>query len=79
MKRLLVGLLILPFLSGCTFLNAWVIKGDGKDMSGSYAITSGKADRLDVLGFRYLLITTEKVTTEFLQNLPTIKIIVDKD
>ena len=79
MKKILIGILILPFLSGCMFLNAWLIKGDGKKLGGNYGITSAEAGKIDVIGFRYLLITNQKIDKAFLQNLPTLKITVDND
>ena len=82
MKKLFIVLLLIcliPMLSGCVFLNAWILKGDGKKFGGSYGLAGGNVENLDIIAMRYLLITDQKVTKTFLENLLAAKISVDKD
>lgn len=79
MKKIIALLLLMPFLSGCMVFNCWVIKGDGKDVTGGYKLATGEARRIDAIGLRYLLITDQKIDKKFLEEMPIIKIIVDND
>ena len=79
MRILFIGIICLG-LSGCTFLNAWVIKGDVKDVKGQYQIvTTGEAGRGDIIFGRTLLITTQKINKDFVDSLPNVKVTVDND
>lgn len=80
-KIFLICLLILltPFLSGCVIFSSWVLKGDGKNLAGGYGIVTGEARRADIIGLRYLLITTQKVDKKLLEKLPLVRIVVDND
>ena len=82
MKKIILALslvFLVPLLSGCLILNAWVLKGDGKNLGGGYGPATGEAKRADIIGLRYLCITDQRITTSFLENLPVIRITVDND
>lgn len=82
MKKVLlcsIFLILCIGLTGCTLFNAWLIKGDGKNLKGGYEMASGEAGKVDVIFGRSLLITTQKVNKEFMQSLPAVKVVVDTD
>ena len=66
-------------MTGCTFFRATMIKTDGKGVGGNYGLIGGKAETIDAIFIGYTIITTEKFTKEFLNNLPRAVIKVDKD
>lgn len=78
MKQIAILFLVL-FCSGCTMMNIWVIKGDGKDLKGAYQVANAEASRIDAVFTRTLLLTTQKVNKEFLESLPKVKVTVDND
>ena len=80
MKKLIAGIIVAGMLmTGCTFLRATMVKTDGKGIGGNYGLTSGKAETIDAMYIGYTIVTTEKFTEEFLNNLPSAIITVDKD
>ena len=80
MKKLIAGIIVAGLLmTGCTFFRATMIKTDGRGIGGNYGLTSAKAKTIDAIFIGYTIITTEKFTKEFLNNLPRAVIKVDKD
>ena len=77
--HLIVLCLLVSTLSGCMFINSWILKGDGKKLGGSYGLTDANADNLDVIAMRYLFITDQKIDKEILESLLAARISVDKD
>lgn len=81
MKRFLGVVFLLVFcvmLSGCTVLNSWIIKGDIKDIKGTYPPANGEAGRADAMFLRYFLFTTEKAKP-IIEAIPRLKVTVDND
>ena len=78
-KKAITLLLLLPLLSGCTLLRISTLKADGKDIGGAYALVTGNAKRMDLIGIGYTVITTEQLTEELLNKLPKVLIRVDQD
>ncbi len=75
-----VAVLILAVLcSGCTMYNAWIVKGNGKDLKGKYQVAGAQASNADMIFARSLLFTTQKVNKEFLESLPAVRASMDKD
>jgi hypothetical protein len=79
MKKSILLLVLVFLISGCTLHNAWIVKGDGKDLKGPYQVANAEANKVDVIFTRTLLFTTQKVNKEFLESLPSVKVVVDKD
>ena len=77
--RLVLVCCLIPLLTGCMLLNCWIIKGDGKGLGGSYQMISGKADNMDVIGMRYLLLTDQKMDKKTFESLLAAKITVGDD
>ena len=75
----IILLLLIPLLSGCMFLRISVLKADGKGIGGAYALVSGNAKRMDLIGIGYTVLTTEKLDEELLRSLPKVLIKVDSD
>jgi len=75
----IILLLLIPFLSGCMFLRISVLKADGKGIGGAYALISGNAKRMDLIGIGYTILTTEELDEELLRSLPKVLIQVDQD
>ena len=81
MKRLAwfgIVFMICMGLTGCTVLNAWLVKADIKDIKGVYPPASGEAGRGDAIFSRYFLYTTEKARP-IIESIPHMKVIVDND
>ena len=72
---LVLCLLMCMGLTSCTVLNAWIVKGDVKDVKGAYPPGSGEAGRGDVIFSRYFLWTTEKAKP-LIESIPNMKVSV---
>ena len=79
MKRLIGILLIVPLLTSCMVLRISTIKADGKNIGGTYAMATGNAKRMDLIGIGYTVLTTERMSEKILSDLPKVLIQVDKD
>ena len=68
MKRIMILFLAL-LCSGCTVLNTWTIKADGKDIKGSYQVAGGEAGKANFEFYRLLLISTYRIDVETLKQI----------
>ena len=70
MKRLLIILCLIPILTGCTFMHAHVITGKARGFKGIALPYVSDLEKGDLVWYEILFITTERMTKDFLRNLP---------